>query len=219
LRTQIEENVAPIFDEMEATIDQEMASLLGGTGFVGTDEHIKQVTGFSPDEVDKYWDGKVLTSVADASEVKGRKFYKVKFNTKQPGYFTSGADELFMACRALSVHMQRTDGIERDLRPACNHFGHDRSGGLGQCIWIYNSYFSHCGGSGFWQQNVACGGIEEPELRMTVMYETNQHNWDRQFVHYDRANGHGWVDPYKESAFQSVLCTGGNQNYKADFNK
>jgi len=61
--------------------------------------------------------------------------------------------------------------------------------------------------------------VPEPKLRMTPHYETNQHNWDRHLVHYDRENHHGWVDPYRSSSYQYTLCTGGNQNYKRDFKK
>jgi hypothetical protein len=202
---------------MENKIDDAMEAVIANAAFTGSDDHIEQVCGFRPDDVDEYWDKKVYTSSADHGEVRGRKFYRVHFNKKQPGFFTSGSDELFMACRALSVYMQRQDGLERDLRPACNTYYHHRFGGLGQCIWIHRSYFSHCGGGGYWRQNMMCAGVPETALRNIPHYEDNQHNWDRHLAHYDRENHHGWVDPYRTSQYQHTLCTGGNQNYKADF--
>jgi len=229
---EVRDNIAVKTEEVKAVLDGRMKSMedrinsamdevLANAAYTGSDEHIKQVVGYYPDDIEKVgaWNGEEYTSTADHGEVRGRNFYSVTFNTKQRGFFTSGSDELFMACRALSIYLYRQDGVERDLRPPCNHYGHSRYGGLGQCIWINRAYFSHCGGSGYWRQNEACGGVPESKLRNTVMYETNQHNWDRHYVHYDRANHHGWTNAYQTNSYDRTLCTGGNQNFRTKFKR
>jgi len=211
----LEKAVAEKIAGMEAIIDDSVKAVQKNGAFYGSDAHIKQVCGFDPiEDIEKYWDGKVYTSTADNGEVRGRKFYKVKFNINQRGYFTSGSDELFFACSALSKYLRSVDGISRDLRPPCNHQWHNRVGGLGQCIFIWRSYFSHCGGGGYWRQNEACAGVPEVALRMTVNYEMAQHNWDRHLAHNSRENSHDWVSPYRTSSHEYVMCTSGNQNYK-----
>merc|ERR1712146_123612 len=45
------------------------------------------------------------------SEVKGRVFYKVKFNVRTPGWWSVNSDELFAACSALSTYLRRQDGM------------------------------------------------------------------------------------------------------------
>merc|ERR1719378_1217353 len=82
--------------------------------FYFTDEHIYQLTGFYPNEIEKYWDGDAIISTSSRSEVKGRVFYKVKFNVRTPGWWSVNSDELFAACSALSTYLRRQDGIERD---------------------------------------------------------------------------------------------------------
>lgn len=182
--------------------------------FYFTDEHIYQLTGFYPNEIEKYWDGDAIISTSSRSEVKGRVFYKVKFNVRTPGWWSVNSDELFAACSALSTYLRRQDGIERDLRPPCNHYNHDRVGGMGQCIHIDHSYFSHCGGGGYWQDNIACGGIPEPKLRYTVGYETLEHNYAHHLVHRNRANSHEWRDALRSSEYEYVMCTGGNSAFR-----
>jgi len=209
---------ASVYGKMDALgdfIDQAVEEVYQKAVTYGTDGHIKQVCGFTPDEVDKYWDGKIHVSTANNGRVKGRRYYKVQFNIVQNGYFTSSSDELMLACMALSKHLRMKDGIERDLRPICNHYGHRNIGGLGQCIFIWESYFSHCGGGGYWEQNRACGGIKESELRMTLFWENNQHNHDRQFSHNNRENSHSWQNPYQENdQYKHTFCSGGNMNFR-----
>lgn len=179
-----------------------------------SENHIKQVTGYASSEASKYWDGKTYTSTADEGEVKGRKFYKVKYNIKSRGYWTSNSNELFMACRALSNHLRSKDGKERDLRPPCNHYNHRRTGGLGQCVWIRRSYFSHShNGGGYWGFNQAGGGIREEVLRNTAGYEQNNHNNDHHLVHRG-PNSHTWVKAYRSHAYEYTMCTSGNRFYK-----
>jgi hypothetical protein len=217
-----------IADELtvfEATVDDAMDALRADVAdaveeagswstFLRTDEHIEQVVGFKPDDIEKYWDGKVVTSTSNQGYVRGRKFYRVMFNAHTPGYWSANSDEIFMACTALSIHLRRQDGIERDLRPPCNHWGHWKAGGLGQCIMIEHSYFSHCGGGGYWEQNTACGGVPETYLRYTIGYEENRHNRDRHLSHNDGSNWHDWRDSQVSSAWKYAMCTGGNQNFK-----
>jgi hypothetical protein len=209
---------ASVYGKMDALgdfIDSAVDEVASKAVTYGTDGHIKQVCGFTPDEHEKYWDGKIHTSTANEGKVKGRRFYKVQFNIKQNGYFTSGGDELMLACMALSKHLRMKDGIERDLRPVCNHYGHNNVGGLGQCIFIYRSYFSHCGGGGYWEQNRACGGVKEAELRMSIFWENNQHNHDRQFSHNNGANSHSWQNPYQQNNnYKHTFCSGGNMNFR-----
>jgi hypothetical protein len=212
--TALNDAVQGRIDTMQAKIDDAVQTVKEKGAFYGSAEHIKQVCGFHPlDEVEKYWDGKVITSASDHGNVRGRKFYRVKFNLVRKGFFTSGSDELFLACKGLDMYLRSVDGIGRDLRPPCNHYGHMRVGGLGQCIFIWDSYFSHCGGGGYWRQNQACGGIPEEYLRMSVQYETTWHNWDRHYAHFNGVNNHGWVNPYQESPYEYSFCTSGNMNY------
>jgi hypothetical protein len=209
-----ESMVDDAMDELSAKVEKAKSDAEGSSTYTGSDAHIKQVTGFAPDEINKYWDGKVTTSTSQHGYVRGRKFYKVKFNIMTPGYWSSNSDEIFYACQALSIHLRRKDGIERDLRPPCNHWGHWKAGGLGQCVPIERSYFSHCGGGGYWEQNRACGGVPENYLRYTIGYEENRHNYDRHLVHNDGSNWHDWRDSMSNSNWQSTMCTGGNQNFR-----
>jgi len=209
-----EKMVDEAMDALNDKVDEAKVKAASSSSFTGSDEHIKQVTGFAPDEVNKYWDGKVTTSSSNYGYVRGRKFYKVKFNIVTPGYWSANSDEIFYACMALSIHLRRKDGVERDLRPPCNHWGHWKSGGLGQCVPIENSYFSHCGGGGYWEQNTACGGVPESYLRYTIGYEENRHNYDRHLVHNDGSNWHDWRDSQTNSNWQYAMCTGGNQNFR-----
>jgi len=202
-------------DKLADFIDEAVEEVYQKAVTYGTDGHIKQVCGFTPDEVDKYWDGKTHTSTANNGRVKGRKYYKIQFNIKQVGYWTSGGDELMLGCMALSKHLRMQDGLERDLRPICNHYGHGNIGGLGQCIFIWESYFSHCGGGGYWEVNRACGGIKESELRMSVFWENNQHNHDRYLSHNNGANSHSWQNPYTAgSQYKFTFCSGANMNFR-----
>jgi hypothetical protein len=201
---------------LKKTIADNMEEILSRIPFHHSDDHIEQVTGFRPEEIEKYWDGKVIKSKAANADVVNRLFYKIVFNARNPGYWTSGSDEMFMACLALSSHLYRKDGIERDLRPACNHWGNWNIGGMGQCIKIADSYFSHCGGSnaGYWRMEQACGGVPEETLRNTISYEDATNNHDRHLIH-NAPNNHYWSDPYqKNEKTKFVLCTGGNQNFK-----
>jgi len=206
----VDDAMSDLKSDVDAAVEKAKSS---GT-FLRSDEHIEQVCGFKPDETNKYWDGKVITSTADHGYVRGRKFYKVMFNAITPGYWSANSDEIHMACAALSIHLRREDGIERDLRPACNHYGHWKSGGLGQCVMVERSYFSHCGGGGYWEQNRACGGVPEVYLRYTIGYEENRHNRDRHLTHNDGSNWHSWRESQVSSAWKYAMCTGGNQNFK-----
>jgi len=196
--------------ETEKLIDEAVGTL----PFWGSEEHLHQVTGFYSHEVDKYWDGKAVVSTSDHGDVKGRIFYRVKYNIRTPGYWSGNSAELFMACSALSTYLRSKDGLERDLRPVCNHQHHARHGGTRGCIWIRGSYFSHCGGGGYWRVNEACGGVPEEWLRQSVPYELNRHNNDRHLVHQNCANCHRWWDPYTPGEFQYTICSGGNRHYK-----
>jgi hypothetical protein len=215
LATRVSAKIAKSLPALKKSITDNMEEVLASLPYHYSDDHIEQVVGFRPEEIEKYWDGKVIISKADNGEVKSRRFYKVLFNARKPGYWTSGSDEMFMSCMALSVHLYRQDGIERDLRPACNHEGHWDIGGMGQCVSIRSSYLSHCGGSssGYWSVNRACAGIPEQTLRNTIGYEDASHNHDRHLIH-NGPNNHWWEDPYNTKQFQYVMCTGGNQNFK-----
>lgn len=211
----LKDSVFGKIDALKEFIDDAVDEVYQKAVTYGTDGHIKQVCGFSPEETDKYWDGKTHVSTANNGRVKGRKYYRVQFNVKQNGYFTSGADELMLACMALSKHLRMQDGIERDLRPVCNHYGHRNLGGLGQCIFIWESYFSHCGGGGYWEVNRACGGIKESELRMSLFWENNEHNHDRLFAHNNGANSHSWQNPYTtNNNYKYTFCSGANMNFR-----
>jgi hypothetical protein len=214
-QTRANKNIIGKIAAMEKDVNKQMKAVLDNMPYQRSDEHIFQVTGFRPDEIEKYWDGKVYKSKSSDSQVRDRLFYRVKYNVVRPGYWTSNNDEMLMACHALSVHLYRQDGIERDLRPPCNHYGHHTWGGLGQCIFIMRSYFSHCGGSssGYWRMEEACGGVPEPAIRNVPCFEDCQHNYDRHLVHYS-PNHHGWRDPYNQQGYDYQLCTGGNQNFK-----
>jgi len=180
----------------------------------GTDNHIKQVTGFSSSETNKYWDGKTYTSAANHGEVRGRKFYKVKFNIKSRGYWTSNSNELFMACKALSNALRAKDGVERDLRPPCNHYNHRRTGGLGQCIFVRDSYLSHShNGGGYWGWQRAGAGIKAEVLKNIAGYEQTNHNNDHHLVHRS-PNSHTWWKAYRSGIYEYTMCTSGNSNFK-----
>ena len=202
-------------DDIDTLVADGVKEAMSNSVFVGSPQHIKQVTGIDYKNTKSYliW---AKVSQAANSYVKGRKFYKVKFNLKQPGYWTSGSDELFMACRALSMQMFEADKIERDLVPPCNHYGRGRVvGGNGQCFWVERSYFSHCGGGGYWAWQHACAGIAEKDLRGIVGYEDTQENYDSHLVHRNGANNHAWASPYKtQAAYQYTLCTSQNSNFK-----
>jgi len=141
LKTQaqaLDDSVADKIKTMVDKIDESVAIVKAKGAFYGSDNHLEQVTGYHPiNDIEKYWDGKVVTSGSDHGRVRGRKFYRVKFNAITPGFFSSGSDELFMICLGLDKYLRLLDGISRDLRPPCNHYGHPRVGGLGQCIFIW----------------------------------------------------------------------------------
>ena len=203
-----------LINDMTTAVKKAVDDAVSKGSYTGTSKHIYEVTGIKHDDPSSYWDGQAIQSNSERGNVKGRIFYKVKFNLEQPGWWSANSDELFMACSALSMHLREQDGIERDLRPPCNHYNHNRVGGLGQCIQIDHSYFSHCGGGGYWRESLACGGVSEAWLRNTVGYETLEHNYDRHLVHRTSANNHGWSDSYRSSSYQYTLCTGGNMAYK-----
>lgn len=207
---------AKLVADMTKAVKDAVAGVKKNAVFTGSDEHCKQVSGFYPDDVQTSgaWDGKHFVSSSDRGDVKGRIFYKMQFNMNTAGWWSSNSDELFVACQGLSTYLRRADGIERDLRPPCNHYNHPRVGGMGQCIQIDHSFFSHCGGGGYWSQNLACGGIPEPELRMVVGYETLEHNYDRHLCHYTGANSHGWENAYTGQGYKYTLCTGGNSHFR-----
>lgn len=79
----------------------------------------------------------------------------------------------------------------------------------GQCVPIEQSYFSHCGGGGYWEQNRACGGVPESYLRYTIGYEENRENYDRHLCHNDGSNWHDWRESQVNSNWQYAMCTGG----------
>jgi len=214
-QVRVNKNVIGKIAAMEKDVKAQMKAVVEAMPYRYSDEHIFQVTGFRPDETDKYWDGKVIKSKSSTGEVNGRLFYRIQYNVVRPGYWTSNSDEMLMGCHALSVHLYRQDGIERDLRPPCNHYGHNTWGGLGNCIFIYHSYFSHCGGSssGYWRMEEACGGVPEQSLRNMPCFEDCQHNNDRHYSH-NGPNSHSWRDPYSQEGWTHTLCTGGNQNYR-----
>jgi len=203
-----------LINEMTAAVKKAVTDAASKGNYEGTHAHIKQVTGIDYNEPSQYWDGKAVVSNSERGNVKGRIFYKVKFNLKQAGYWTANSDELFLACTALSTYLRQQDGVERDLRPPCNHYNHPRVGGMGQCIQIDHSYFSHCGGGGYWRESIACGGVSESWIRNTVGYETLEHNYDRHLVHRQSSNSHSWADSFKQSGYQYTLCTGGNMNFR-----
>jgi len=214
-QVRVNKNVVGKIAKMQKDVEEQMEAVLENMPFQRSDEHIFQVTGFRPDEIEKYWDGKVYKSKANNNEVAGRLFYRIQYNAVKPGYWTSNSDEMIMGCHALSVHLYRQDGVERDLRPPCNHYGHHTWGGLGNCIFIMRSYFSHCGGSsgGYWSMQESCAGVPEPVLRNMPCFEDCQHNNDRHLSH-NAPNWHDWRDPYRQDGWTHTLCTGGNQNFK-----
>jgi hypothetical protein len=209
----IESTVDQALMQLEEAVATGIAEANAVSGYTDSDEWVFQNTGFYPDEIEKYWDGKIVTSASEVSEVSGRKFYKVKFNIREKGYWSPNSDEMFAACRGLSNYLRKQDGIERDLRPPCNHYGHWRRGGLGQCIFIFRSYFSHCGGGGYWRETWTCAGTPEAWLTNIVGYEDLQDNYDNHYVHVAE-NRHNWQGSQTSSSFEYTLCTGGNQNYR-----
>jgi len=208
----LNKEMVAISKKVTADINKKLEAV-GGSNW-GSDEHIFQVTGFKSAETNKYWDGKTYTSAANHGEVRGRKFYKVKFNIKAKGYRTSNDNEVYMACKALSNALRAKDGVERDLRPPCNHYNHRRTGGLGQCIFIRDSYFSHShNGGGYWGWERAGGGIKQEVLKLTSGYEQTNHNSDHHLVNRG-GNSHTWWKAYKSGAYEYTMCTSGNKNYK-----
>ena len=199
-------------DELVAAGVEEAARL---APYQGSGPHIKQVTGIDYKNTKSYlmW---AKDSKAANGYVKGRMFYKVKFNLNQPGYFTSGSDEIFYACRALSMALFETDGVERDLVPPCNHWSrHQNVGGIGQCFMVELAYFSHCGGAGYWGWTQACAGIPETDLRGAIGFESSWENYDRHYGHQAGPNKHRWVNSYTASTeMQYTLCTSQNSNFK-----
>ena len=67
---------------MEERINTAMDEVIANAAFTGSDEHIRQVVGFVPDDIEKVgaWNGEEYTSTADNGEVRGRNFYSVHFN-------------------------------------------------------------------------------------------------------------------------------------------
>jgi hypothetical protein len=213
-RTQnkLDKEFKELSESLTKDINNKLKAVKGSNYF--TANHIKQVTGIDVADHSKYWDGKTYTSESNNGEVRGRKFYKVKFNLKSKGYRTSGDSEIFLACRALSNYLRSKDGKERDLRPPCNHYNHRRTGGLGQCVFIRQSYFSHShNGGGYWGWKEAGGGIKEEVLRMTSGYEQNNHNNDHHLVHRG-PNSHTWWKAYRSGSYEYTMCTSGNRFYK-----
>lgn len=202
-------------DNLDTVVEDAIEEAKKKSVYQGSAEHIKEVTGIDYKNTKSYlvW---TKTSNSYSSQVKGRKFYKIKFNLKTPGYFTSGSDEMFMACRALSMKLFEDDKVERDLVPPCNHWSRRQNvGGIGQCFMVERSYFSHCGGGGYWHWQHACGGIAESDLRGIVGYESTWENYDAHLCHRGGANSHTWCYPYRgQAAYQYTLCTSQNVNFK-----
>jgi len=209
-------DVNDAFAELESMVDDSIAQAMETAPFYGSDKHIEQVTGIKIDEWSDYWDGKPIKSQGTVSNVAGRLYYKVKFNLNNPGWFSGNADELTWACRALSIHLRRKDGKERDLRPVCNHYSrHGLYGGQGSCAYVDRSYFSHCGGGGYWRMEEACGGAPEEWLRMSVFWEDHHDGEDRILRHDNGPNRHSHVSPYQNRGDSATtICTSANDNYK-----
>merc|ERR1719453_2624634 len=216
IATEAQAEVDEAFEGLESLIDDSIKTALESAPFYGSDNHIKQVTGIDVNEWADYWDGKPVKSNGQVQNVAGRLYYKVKFNLNKPGWFSVNTDELIWACRALSVHLRRKDGKERDLRPVCNHHNrHGNYGGQGACAYVHESYFSHCGGGGYWRPEVACGGAPEAWLRGSLMWEDLHDGEDRVLRHDEGPNRHSHKSPFTPDAnSQTTICTSANDHYK-----
>jgi hypothetical protein len=151
---------------------------------------------------------------------KRRMFYKVEFNPNAPGYFECDRRELFAACRQLSEDLEEHDGIDRDLRPVCDH---DHGQGLNanhycgdQSVILRESYLSHCGGSGNHRRSQHCIGMEDDFLAGAVFYN-REHHWNGCWMHRHegRPNAHEWVNQKHESGRDAMttVCTSKSSEY------
>merc|ERR1712232_776784 len=157
---------------------------------------------------------KVYTANSEYGHVTGRNYYKVLFNLNKPGYWTYMSEELFLACKALSMYFQDADGVERDLAPVCNHHGHPYNGGLGDCAYVWNIYTSHNhNGGGYWGWRDAGGGVKEHLWKNTLGYESLNHN-NAHHLANEGGNRHNWRFPMRDRDWKYVVCTSRNRHYR-----
>jgi hypothetical protein len=148
---------------------------------------------------------------------KGRWFYKINFNPNTVGFFYPNREELVKGCKALSEDMKnavcpndasKTDGIDRNLKPVCDHHRGDSNS-----IDLSGSYLSHCG-CGSYPRQRSCLGMSEFMLKGTVTYN-HQNSWNGcQMLRHDRECHHHWVDCYSRSDVQAIftICSSANDN-------
>ena len=87
-------------------------------------------------DIDKY----LVTTWQSSSYHSNRKYFKIKFNPNRPGYFSCGSAEFRTACTALNTALRGSDGVDRALKPVCNHQSYTD----GNCVRLSGSYLSHC---------------------------------------------------------------------------
>ena len=140
----------------------------------------------------------------------GRVFYKVNYNPGSPGFFQCEGNhrELQTACRDLSTMLKARDGVDRALKPACDHPSHCRGSGVS----LPGSYLSH-------YSNVNNEGYGMPQAWMSgVMMYNHPHSWHgcHMLVNRGRNNDHYWTHHHDHTTAKgrSTLCTGSNSNYK-----
>jgi len=140
----------------------------------------------------------------------GRIFYKTNYNPGAPGHYSCEGNhhQLQTACRDLSAFLKSRDGVDRALKPACDHPSHCRGTGVS----LPGSYLSH-------YSNVNNEGYGMPHKWMTgVMMYNHPHSWHgcHMLVNYGRSNNHYWTNygDHHHQKGRSTLCTGSNSNYK-----
>jgi hypothetical protein len=136
---------------------------------------------------------------------KRRIFYKVKFNIMNPGFFYPNRDEMKQACTRLSQDLEDLDGVDRDLKPACDvDWACDGDG-----VRLSGTYLSNCG-CGSRPRYRQCAGMSEEMLGGACMYN-RQNSWNGcHMLRHDGLNcHHHWADCYARSGVQCehTICT------------
>merc|ERR1719230_710324 len=153
-------------------------------------------------DIDKY----LVTTWQSSSYHNNRKYFKIKFNPNRPGYFSCGAAEFRTACTALNTALRGSDGVDRALKPVCNHASFTD----GNCVRLSSSYLSHCGCGGSYRRWPHCAGMPESFLVKTILY--NRHGWHG--WHHLSHNGvcsHSWRSCNgQHSSYPYTICTSSN---------
>jgi len=138
----------------------------------------------------------------------GRVFYKTNYNPGAPGFFNCDRRELRTACSDLSAYLKSRDGVDRALKPACNHPSYCGSQG----VQLPSSYLSH-------YSNVNNEGYGLPFTFVSgVMMYNREHTWHgcHMLVNRGTRHDHTWTNSHDHSTNKgrSTLCTSSNSNYK-----